>query len=1179
MIFRFFALLFVLTLVMPALAQDAAKRPAVWILPARQKMDFPYLTELHQRGFNVDVGYSKERPITWERMKQYNCLVLTALPLPQGAATGHHAWPPPPTREEFLPLLERYMAEGGGVLVLLDTSTYNVTPEYENHTFYLARWGAKLPLEGLYDPVTVANHPHSGASFIYTDRILPSPVSQGVKGIWFPNKTHSGNNNFEAYGQPIEVSTDWTVVVRGSESSYAQALKPGFALRPNEHFTPYTRPDRVPSPPLYAIREIGGGRMGLSVLNEIFHLGSGSSWAHDRVMLGKGINKRPSDFHVLLENTMRWLAQPSLEKGTLGGYQQDPLVLKHPHFRKAPTEYFPEFDSYQNHVPPGSVFRGLVGARTTYSCGTGTVADYAAAAQRAGLDFVVFLEDFSTCSAEKLKRLEDECKRLSSDKLLLIAGYTLQTNLGNHIFFMGADHRWPAPSQLDGPKKDRLRLQCFDKDGKLYYNDEDAKNLLWHYAPPSGGRNIGYFNFANSSPGSVPVRNLRLYGMLGAVTYLNGKFVEDVTGDYLKITPQGNAPRLCAVELVNSPKELEAAVAAGHYLTHVSAPALSSLPVYMGYGHQYGVHNCNPSTGPRIKAWAGCERVLTFAGEPFVTARYRVRPLAWVISDVGLKELKIYSDGRLYRRILLNGDKEFKREFEWAYDRQREFVLEAFDVNGGRAFSAVHTSWCDANMNTWCHDRQNGELWHGPFAILGPWQSGVITFYSTGRTWDGGGALTPFAGLNVRTHPGLWEKNGVNEASDYRPMEGYTYTTCMDDSCRNIAGEAWNVYAPGVVANAYITLGPTHPAEQMTFTLRRTQYLPRVVGPMLDWHAMWSEREGGGMVMFEGTMTLKKDMELGKIKVGQLTLVNFPKESANVPWWAIRTSEQTAPLCGPKDTFASWQIHKTMGLPYTRYIPIERGGYVGTFGSILGTPSAVFNVGETALLYDAVYDGLYLSVPENAYKAGQTFTWRYLYLFDNMKHPSRNLGRLERIRAYFGLDGRGNTALVVKQGTLQSHFGLPELAPVNGVVEFEAPEPNFDLDVPLCLRFLGFNPNWTVGQYQLSGYSPGFYSKGQQVYRNLAPDDKNIVHLAVYTKGVPKTHCLVGHPVQCDHTNLIIEVTKLSDKPHQWHVAVNNITDKPITTILKKAMDLPGFDFPDTPVTVPAGGYIVVKEK
>ncbi|MBU4366480.1 MAG: hypothetical protein KKF10_05050, partial [Verrucomicrobia bacterium] len=359
--------------------QPQAKRPAVLLLPDN-KPDFTYLNELHAKGFDIDYGISKEKPLTWERLKQFNCIVLTEIPLMNNTRSRWHPWRFPPYRDEFFALLDRFLAAGGGVLLLLDTADTNVSPAYETHNMLLERWGAKLPLESLRDPVTETRHPHSRSPFIYTDKILPGPVSDKVRGIWYPI---ARSGNFGVYGQAIEVDTNWTVIVRGGDGCYSEAIKPRVALGENEKFTPYVRPGQTHSPVLYAVREYGGGRMGLAVLNRVFHLISGTTWAHDRVMLGKGMAKRPGDFNILLENTMRWLSQPSLDKGTLGGYQQDPVVLKHPHFRKKPSEYFPEFDSYQNPVPRGQVFRGLVGAQTAYSAGKGTVADYAAAARQA----------------------------------------------------------------------------------------------------------------------------------------------------------------------------------------------------------------------------------------------------------------------------------------------------------------------------------------------------------------------------------------------------------------------------------------------------------------------------------------------------------------------------------------------------------------------------------------------------------------------------------------------------------------------------------------------------------------------------------------------------------------------------------------------------------------------------
>ena len=249
------------------------------------------------------------------------------------------------------------------------------------------------------------------------------------------------------------------------------------------------------------------------------------------------------------------------------------------------------------------------------------------------------------------------------------------------------------------------------------YNDEDAKNWLWTIHRLHRAATSATTTLPTARPSTMPVRDLRLFGILGVMTYLDGKLVEDLTPDYLNYVMDGDPPLACAVEIVHSPAELTRAVKEKHYLTHVAAARLADLPAAMQYGHAYGRPNVNPSSGPRIKSWAGTQRVMTYAGEPFVPARYRIRPLAWVTSDVGLKEIKIWDDRKVIRRFLLNGAKEFKQTFEWAYDRQRVDVLEVVDVEGRRAVSAGFESWCDANFNGWCGDRQNGQLWHGPLTM------------------------------------------------------------------------------------------------------------------------------------------------------------------------------------------------------------------------------------------------------------------------------------------------------------------------------------------------------------------------------------------------------------------------------------------------------------------------------
>lgn len=1241
---KFVVFLSVLVMQIAGLAVAKDEKPSVLIIHGKGACpeivgDFDYYRRLNQHGFQIDThffGETPERPLNWELIQNYNCLIFLDLPLDEKSEGDLRLlWKKcPPYREEMKSLIESYLQEGGGVFIMPDLESYwNTVRQMENLEFYLRRWGAHIPLEMIQDPSTETIHPRDTMPFIYTEEIKPSPVSKGVKGIWFPTKkSTAGTGHIMFPGWPIEVSGDWTEVARGSNKSSTKKIDPGMFYLPNMYY----RSNQSLPPTLFAIREFPPeGRMALTVLWPVFTLHGGLSWIHNGAVIDKGLKDKPSDFGKLFENTLRWLSEPSIQSGKLGGYVQDPKKLVHPHFRKKPEEQFPP-DVCVQPQEVNNVFRGLIGARTGYSSGKGTVQEYASSAKEAGLDFIIFLEDFSKLTQENFQKLEDDCRKFSADNLLLVPGYTIQNNIGNYLFFYGYGTGWPTKIQLAGQDNDRLKLQNFDDKGQLYYSDEGkggAKNLLWHQGSGTD-RNIGYYNFANSGNG-VPVRDLRIFGMLAVVTYIDGKFTEDITPDYLNYTRDGNPPLACAVDIVCSPDELVQAVKNKHYLTYVAANNIQGIPSAMHYGHQYGRANVYPSQGPEIKSWAETQRVMTFSGEPFVPARYRIRPLLWVKSDVGLKEIIIYSDNKPYRRFLLDGKKEFKEIFEWSYDRQRILVAEITDMENRRAVSAGLEIWCDANSHQWCSDRQNGTMWHGPLTFgLYPRGGSLDGYESTGPTWDGG--PLPGNALELEFHPGLRRGNicleGRSVGYGGRLMEGDTWLSCWDDSvCRTGAIGTHN-YAPGEVANAYHTLGPIFPSQYMTFTLYYTMYIARIVGPRIDWHPMWAERTGGTLSLCEGSITIRKESksEFSEIDILSMNLnpafkdINFPasvirqgeaprgnppamlsapdglqagprgvsgaaqRNSAVTNNPASSRSSRGRPAIHPRDKPQSipakanndkdpviFESGKSMKVENFQLNP---GGYAGLLANeqFNNKTTIIFNLGK-----EPVYGtsgnrwNFWLSVPEERAKPGETFSWKYLILQDSIKQPADPV-RIERIYQYLGLDKKHNSGIVVKQGRIMSHFGIIDLEPKDGRVEFEINNPGFEFRLPLGLRFMGFNPNWTVGELQITGYSPGYYTDGSNVYRNLGPDDKGIVYLSIYPDLAPKTHCIIGHPVQCDNPDLIIEFTQLNRG--KYHIAVNNPTDKPIETALKKSMDLPGFEFANTNITVAAGGYIIVKE-
>jgi len=129
------------------------------------------------------------------------------------------------------------------------------------------------------------------------------------------------------------------------------------------------------------------------------------------------------------------------------------------------------------------------------------------------------------------------------------------------------------------------------------------------------------------------------------------------------------------------------------------------------------------------------------------------------------------------------------------------------------------------------------------------------------------------------------------------------------------------------------------------------------------------------------------------------------------------------------------------------------------------------------------------------------------------------------------------------------------------------------------LMVRGLNSRWSVGLFQIEGYSKGFYGPGSNRYRPAGLDFDGAAYVPLYVDWADRTHVVLGHPVVADArgSDLFIQVTHISDQPERWHVAVNNPTDQTIKTTLHQAMDLPGLVFPDIQLTLNPGEYQVIQ--
>ena len=173
------------------------------------------------------------------------------------------------------------------------------------------------------------------------------------------------------------------------------------------------------------------------------------------------------------------MAEPSLKTTAVGGAAQDTNRLTEPMLRPGAMDqfhdwYYEEDKVLEYHHPPmnGKIFKGLIGAQTALSGGTGSVADFAAAATAAGLDFVIFLEDITQMTKEKLETLKADVAKSSTPTLKLFAGVpdegpTRATTCSR----AGPSPNWPDERLLVGPDKRTFNLQYQDENGKFAFGN------------------------------------------------------------------------------------------------------------------------------------------------------------------------------------------------------------------------------------------------------------------------------------------------------------------------------------------------------------------------------------------------------------------------------------------------------------------------------------------------------------------------------------------------------------------------------------------------------------------------------------------------------------------------------------------------------------------------------------
>ncbi len=1122
-------------------------------------VDLQYLRELHQRGLEVDFTESLD-DVTPERISRYHALVVFITP---DAFDVTMRGQPTSARkvQAFADMIDAYVTAGGGVL-LMPTETNQLKQAVAD---LADRWGARLPVERIEetDPGKRdrLRHASQATPLAWTDQVPPSPVSAGVRQIWYPY-AHAYNAQMTG---PIVVDDRWQVIVRTSPSSRTTAIDLAQStMRVLEN--PYVRSQSEREPAIAAIRHYGAGRIALINQWRQFSIGSGTRYLFDRQVLTAGCGDRPSDFGRLLENIYRWLAEPALAAGQPGGYVTPPDRFLPPNahpqvkYQYAERTWPPTTWQAAAAEPPAHprLLSGLIGAKTTYSSGTSTVAQYAAAAAAAGLDFLVFLDDFAALTPQTLEALRADCDRCSSATLRLLPGFSIPNNVGNRMFFFSPAPVWVPDYCLTGPDRKTLYVQEEDdRGGFTGYMTPFLDWVLNNYHVEKG--QVGYYDFSGS-PHGMRMWDLRLYAMVAVRYYRAGQLVEDRTADYLTTAQSTIPPAPASVNEVASAEDLAEEVRRGHALVYAQAESPEQLfPRALRWTHQYESPNVFLSDGPLVRSWPDCFRVSTLGAEEFVTGSSVMPALLSVEAERGLKEIRLYNGRQVFRRFLPQGATQWRQTLALDGTVQKNLVLEVEDLSGGRAVTFARRCWKDGSLAvSFCSDHVNDgtmALAHGPYfypVIRHP----ALPADIAGETWDGGPLTTlPLTGQQ-HTAPVLECDQGREDGArfDQLPM-----LELADEGALAVRSERRELFDPRVatVVNPWHTYGPIlGPAPLMHYTQRYCEYLPPTVAtPQTGWAAL-GVRWGSNASLFANELTFQRELTIHSLCLGYFT----GSTEARVVI-SQRSGLRELDLAGPGSG---------------ERLRIEPGDWFGYYSPALGNSSIFFNRGEPLLIENRAPHLFFFAARDGQQvRRDERLVYELAATAFPLDIEVRTQEELVRRATYL----QQPSGWQILRGTRRESPGLLELQPdAAQVVEFTIARPASPLGVNLPCRVAGLNPRWSAGCYQLRGYVKGDYGAGDRRYRALGVDLDGHAYLPLYVELAEQTHMVLGHPVIADSAgrDLFIQATLLSRNSEQWHVSLNNPTDETVTTVLQTPMDLPGLALPDPRVTLQPGEYRVL---
>ncbi len=644
----------------------AADKPVPAVLLLGQGADWPVCTKITEdTGINVGaLGFGE---LTWEKLSKFNAVIIFDMSrLNPDTRDVNHVQISTEGFKRVSELLTRFVNEGGGLYVY-GVSFTHMGQDWSSNTLnkFLEPFNAKIAFEMLNDvPREARQEGGQGVLYAQAATIATHPATSGVKNWWYA----AGPFSYGPWTRALKLGSEWTPLIRTSDQFKSTPVKEWCVPLAGENSI-ITDKTAV----IYAVRTLGKGRIVLSGgESTISFFGYNYSPHADRmwgrISMEAGLKGVKSDGLKLFESSLVWLTEPGLQSGVLGGYTPPPKKTFSPKIA-APLMWSPPVPNSGEIKYYKGVFCGV----PALGGGSGTVAEWVAAAKALGLGYLVLAGDLAKMDKPAWDKMVEECKSATTAEFVVTPALITKDDQDNSFLQCG-NKAWPKNERLS--KKDPKRVQ-----DHLGYWMSDANFPL--RAP---------FLF---SKGQYPTWLHSGYDTFAVRTYEGDKLVEDQLPGFLQNQEQGDRSRIITITRLTKPSELEAV----KEFTYVTNRDFVS-------GQFHGGSISYVSNGPRVLSWAITNPGRNTFGEYYVPGTERWRANLRVTSDKPLKSVTIYDSTGVFRRFAVSGT-TCNLNFDGLHDTRHVLTAVIEDEAGGCAVTGALEIQDSLLIQTFCSDRCN----------------------------------------------------------------------------------------------------------------------------------------------------------------------------------------------------------------------------------------------------------------------------------------------------------------------------------------------------------------------------------------------------------------------------------------------------------------------------------------